>query len=233
MLNLIGHMAGMAAIFVDVIAIVLSIQMTLQQRLIAAGVAGAWVGLASALATSGALVFTPTNPIPVVGVLFAIPLLTATVLWLTSARFRAALMAIPMPLLIGLNSLRILGFLFLALALVGRASGPFPWSAGLGDIITGVAAIFLVRRLARGEQVPIASWNAFGALDLIVAVGLGVLSAPSSRIQLLHFGIGSAPMQALPFSLIPTVIVPLYLITHGIIAAQLVARRKTQVLVAA
>jgi hypothetical protein len=233
MLNLIGHVVGLAAIFVNFIAIVTCFQLTLPQRLIAAAIAGAWVGLASGLAASGALAFSPGNPVPLVGVLFAIPLLTVAALSLTSATLRKALMAIPMSLLIGLNSLRILGFLFLALAAVGRLSGPFPWSAGLGDIITGVFAIFLARRVARGEQVSAAWWNAFGTLDLMLAVGLGMTTAQGSPLQIFHVGVGSAAMQALPFSLVPTVLVPFYLITHGIIAAQLVARRKAQVLATA
>jgi hypothetical protein len=40
-------------------------------------------------------------------------------------------------------------------------------------------------------------------------------------------------MQSLPFSLAPTALVPFYLITHAVAAAQLVARRKTRALRAA
>jgi hypothetical protein len=229
MLNFVGHVVGMIAIMINVIAIVTIVPMTLSQRLIAAAIAGAWVGLATALAASGALVFAPSQPLPLVGVLFAVPLLTTLGLWLVLPGFRAALMAIPMQLLIGLNSLRLLGFLFLALAFVGRLSGPFPYSAGLGDIITGAFALLLVRRIARGEPASIASWNAFGTLDLFLAVLLGMTTAQGSPLQILHVGVGSAAMQNLPFSLVPTVLVPFYLITHGLIAAQLSARRKVNV----
>jgi hypothetical protein len=37
-------------------------------------------------------------------------------------------------------------------------------------------------------------------------------------------------MQALPFCLVPTVLVPFYLITHAIVAAQLAAQRTSSVL---
>lgn len=57
--------------------------------------------------------------------------------------------------------------------------------------------------------------------DLLVAVGLGITSAAGSPVQLIHVGAGSQAMQYLPFCLVPTVLVPFYLITHGIIAAQL------------
>jgi len=44
-------------------------------------------------------------------------------------------------------------------------------AAGLGDIVTGLIAIPLALRVARGEPASIAAWNAFGALDLFAAVG--------------------------------------------------------------
>jgi hypothetical protein len=120
--------------------------------------------------------------------------------------------------------------LFLALQAVGRLAGPFPWAAGLGDILTGVLAIPLALRLARGDAVSasvIARWNALGAVDLVVAVVLGITSANGSPLQFIHAGVGSQAMQYLPFSLIPTVLVPFYLMTHATIAAQLHARRAT------
>jgi hypothetical protein len=46
-----------------------------------------------------------------------------------------------------------------------------------------------------------------------------------SPIQLIHAGMGSAAMQYLPYCLVPTVLVPFYLITHAIVAAQLAAPR--------
>ncbi|MGC1400656.1 MAG: hypothetical protein WA827_19045 [Candidatus Binatus sp.] len=233
MLNMIGHVVGMTAIFVNITAVISAVSLTLRQRLIAGGVAGAWVGLATALGAAGALAFSPEHPVPLVGVMFAVPLLTTAALWLASSNFRAALMAIPMSLLIGLNALRILGWLFLALAAVGRLSGPFPFSAGLGDMITGSLAIPLALRVARGEQASVASWNVFGALDLFFAVGLGLTSSQGSPLQILHVGVGAEAMQHLPFSLVPTVLVPFYLITHGIIAAQLATRRKAQTLATA
>ena len=142
--------------------------------------------------------------------------------------FRSALLAIPTTLLIGLNVMRVLGVLFLLLAFAGRLSGPFPFSAGIGDIITGVAAIPLALTVARSQSLPakaIASWNFFGALDLVAAIGLGLTSANGSPLQLIHYGVGSEAMQSLPFCLVPTVLAPFYLITHCVIAAQLSAQR--------
>ena len=68
-------------------------------------------------------------------------------------------------------------------------------------------------------------WKIFGSLDLFAAVALGLTSAEGSPLQLIHAGAGSEAMQYLPFCLIPTVLVPFYLITHAIVAAQLRAQR--------
>jgi hypothetical protein len=232
MLDLIGAIVGMSAVAINLVAFTQALGGTLVRRLGLAALAGAWVGLASGLGAAGQLAFSP-NPVPLVGVLFAVPLLAVGILALGSRSVRAALLSIPMPLLIGLNSLRVLGVLFLLLAATGRLSGPFPFSAGLGDIITGALAIPLALSVARSGRMPSAAvrrWNIFGALDLLVAVGLGVTSAAGSPVQLIHAGVGSEAMQYLPYCLIPTVLVPFYLITHAIVAAQLAAAREAPAL---
>jgi len=94
-------------------------------------------------------------------------------------------------------------------------------------------AIPLALAVARGGALPraaIARWDLFGALDLVVAVGLGLTSANGSPMQIFHMGVGSEAMQQLPFCLVPTVLVPFYLITHAVVASQLIASsRNTRV----
>jgi len=233
MLNLIGAIVGMGAIAINLVAFTNALPVTLAQRLGLAAIAGTWVGVASGLGAAGTLAFSPDNPVPLIGVLFAVPLLVVGVLALRSQGVRAALLALPMEMLIGLNSLRVLGVLFLLLAANGRLSGPFPYSAGLGDIITGALAIPLALKVARSERASfraIRLWNIFGTLDLVVAVTLGITSAGGSPLQLIHAGVGSEAMQYLPYCLVPTVLVPFYLITHATVAAQLAAARATPAL---
>lgn len=228
MLDLVGAIVGMMAVGINLVAITSVLPGPLARRLIVAAIAGGWVGLASGLGAAGRLAFSPEHPVPLIGVLFATPLLIVGVLALRYPRVRSSLMAIPMQLLIAVNALRVLGVLFLLLAAQGRLSGPFPYSAGIGDIITGVLAIPLALRVARSQEPPvraISRWNIFGMLDLFVAVGLGITTAAGSPLQLLHTGVGSEAMQYLPSCLVPTVLVPFYLITHAIIAAQLRAPR--------
>jgi hypothetical protein len=228
MLDLIGAVVGMSAVGVTLVALTQALPGTLARRLGVAAIAGAWVGLASGLGAAGRLAFSPDHPVPLIGVLFALPLLGVGVLALTSGRARAALMQLPLPILIGVNSLRVFGVMFLLLAASGRLSGPFPFAAGLGDIITGALALPLALRIARSGRLPSAAvrrWNIFGSVDLIVAVGLGLTSAAGSPLQVVHAGVGSEAMQYLPYCLVPTVLVPVYLITHAIVAARLSVAR--------
>ncbi len=224
LLDLAGSAITMAAVAVDLVAVAQALSASFLRRLALAAVAGGWVGLAMGLGASGRLAFSPNAPVPLIGVLFAVPLLAAGALALASRRLRAALLAIPLHLLVALNALRMLGFLFLLDALAGTLSGPFPLSAGIGDIVTGALAIPLAVALAGPRQPSrrlIAAWNAFGTLDLLAAVALGITSAAGSPLQLIHAGVGSQAMQFLPLCLVPTVLVPFYLLTHAVVAARL------------
>src|SRR5215471_2088690 len=92
-----------------------------------AGIAGFWIGLAAAAGASGWLAIS--RPFPVIGIFVVTPLLAAAIT-ATSPAARAALLALPTRLLIGLNIARVVGMLFLPLAMEGRLAGPFPYSAG-------------------------------------------------------------------------------------------------------
>jgi hypothetical protein len=224
MLDLIGTNVLAAAIAVNLTASIATMALSPMQKLATATIAGLWIGLAIALASTG--IYLPrATPVPVVGVMVALPLVVVGAMAAFSANVRSALMTLPLPLLIGLNSVRIFtgGFMVL-LAGQGMLSGPFPQSAGWGDIIVGVAAIALIPAVARdfaGNRGAVLAWNILGTLDLVDAVALGVLSAPGSPLQIFGQTVGSTAMWSLPWSSIPTLLVPFYLITHGIMFAKL------------
>jgi hypothetical protein len=94
--------------------------------------------------------------------------------------------------------------------------------------VTGALAVPVVWLAASetrtGDRLIIA-WNTLGLLDLILAVSLGILSRNGSPLQLIHAGVGTAAMQTLPWAFVPTVLVPFFLIAHGIIFSRLRARR--------
>src|SRR5262249_58037891 len=102
-----------------------------------------------------------------------------------TAAARASLLALPTRILIGLNMGRILAVLFLLLAREGRLSGPFPFYAGWGDIITGVLAIpILLGRLESKRPAVVMAWNAFGAIDLVNA--FQAIDRKSTRLNSSH-----------------------------------------------
>lgn len=222
MLEQIRTITLIAAIIFNFGAIAMAIPASRAARLVFLAVVGLWTGFAFEMAQSGALLGMIAGRIPPIGIVVAVPLVTAALAAALSPAFRRTVLALPTELLIGLNTYRLLGVFMLLLGIQGRIVGPFPYFAGLGDMIAGALALPVVMAMARGSSrlVPL-EWNAFGALDLIVALALGVMTGPG---PLQIFGIGlSGPfvMLTLPWSLIPTVLVPFYLILHGIIYAQL------------
>jgi hypothetical protein len=216
-LDLVGTLLIGTTIGTLLAAIVSAAGLSLASRLIVGGIAGAWLGLVAAATLSGALNAPLTLPM-----LFSLPLLVLAALLVFPAA-REVIFHIPVRLIIGLNAFRVLGVLFLLLAAGGRLGGPFPYAAGIGDVITGLFALSVAGVAARSSvgNLRVIAWNAFGMLDLVVAVTLGVTSRNGSAIQLIHAGAGSDAITSLPWALVPLVGVPLYLIGHAIVFAHI------------
>jgi len=138
----------------------------------AAGIAvTAWFTLALLAGATGFLARLPfPGPQAIFLALFAATLVAAT----SVPALRAWVDALPLRTLIGINALRFIGITFLVLAARGQIAPVFAARAGWGDIATAVLALVL---LAAGEpRTPlhrglVHAWNAFGLLDLVVAVG--------------------------------------------------------------
>jgi hypothetical protein len=220
MLDFIGMVITAALMVLVVNALTTFMDVSRVAKVTLAAVIGVWIGLAAAAAEAGWL--TISRPVPVVGLFVVVPLLAAALAaaWPASCN---AMLSIPMPVMVALNIVRVFAVLFLMLAAEGRLTGPFPYSAAWGDIITGVAAVPVLWLLKDGgaRSTPaIAAWNLFGAADLVLAIGFGVTSAEGSPLQIFP-GPGSEAMQHAPWSFVPTVLVPIWLILHAIIAMQL------------
>jgi len=222
MLDFIGTIVLVAAIIVSINALTGAMPISASQRIALSVGAGLWTGLAAALASAN--LFLGTNPVgpPTIGTMIALPLVATAVAASISPSVRASLLGMPMPFLIALNVWRLAGGFFLLLAAEGRLGGPFPTSAGWGDVITGVLALPVAWLALRGQSRSLVwAWNAFGMLDLVAALAFGIISANGSPLQIIHAGEGSEAVQLLPWSLIPTVLVPMFLIVHAVIFAQL------------
>jgi hypothetical protein len=229
MLDFIGIVITAALMVLIVNALITFMDVPRLVKIVLAAVIGVWIGLAAAVAGAGWLPIS--RPIPVVGLFVLVPLLVAALATVWPAA-RAAMLSIPIPVMVALNIVRVFAVLFLMLAAEGRLTGPFPYSAAWGDIITGVVAVPVLWLLKDGgarHTTAVAAWNLFGAADLVLAIAFGITSAEGSPLQLFP-GPGSEAMQHAPWSFVPTVLVPIWLILHAIIAVQI---RRTKLGIAA
>jgi hypothetical protein len=218
MLDLLGYTAVISLTLVMVSSLAVYAEGPALRRCIIAGVAAVWAGFTAGAASVGAVAVT--EPTPLIGVFVLTPLVVAFLATRVGS-IREILRSIPLPVLVILNAGRIAGILFILLEQAGRLAGPFPYSAGWGDVTTGVLAIPVT--VALWKPTPKTSrfwtavflWNLFGIVDLVMAIFWGATSSAGSPIEMFHYPPGSDAMQYLPWSLIPTAIVPYYLIMHA------------------
>ena len=135
--------------------------------------------------------------------------------------------AIPLPVLIGVNAVRVLGIVMVLWHEAGRLSAPFAPIAGWGDVLIGLTAIpvaLAVRAAAPGWRPAALLWNALGLLDLVAAIALGLTSAEGTPLRIFFGEPGTGLMGELPLVLIPAYLVPLLIVTHLAVFARLRAR---------
>lgn len=180
-----------------------------------AGLIVAW--FLFALTASAAHLFTNNANRFGLAVAFAatMPILVFAVWFTASANFRHFALSLSPSALTLAQSWRLIGFTFVLLESRGVLPAVFALPAGYGDMFIGATATYVALRLAnpahRGSFV---LWQALGITDLVVAVGLGTTA------RLLDPGASMAAMTELPLSLVPTFLVPLFLIFHVISIAQ-------------
>jgi hypothetical protein len=125
---------------------------------------------------------------------------------LLSSTFRAVVAGIPQHWLIGIQTFRILGGVFLIRYFNGELPALFAIPAGVGDVLTGILAPlvaywwFVGKPYARSAAI---AWNVFGMADLINAVAIGVLTG------------GGGGGIVFPIVLIPIYAVPRALLVHS------------------
>ncbi|MEE8279157.1 MAG: hypothetical protein V3R55_00460, partial [Alphaproteobacteria bacterium] len=117
-----------------------------------------------------------------------------------------------------LQGWRVIGASFLFLYAQGSLPGIFAWPAGLGDLLVGLAAPFVLLAVIHktaGWQSRVRWLNIAGLIDFAGAFATGLLASASS------FGIlaGSVTTEILaepPLIMIPGFAVPLFIILHVI-----------------
>jgi hypothetical protein len=203
-----------AAIVTAVLSFTLS--QTVDGRLRAAVIVGAWFAIVVAVGATGVLQGEHGAGVPGLGIAVALPIAALCVAFFVVPTTRGALLAIPLPVLIAVNVVRVLGCSFLALYAAHRLPAPFARVAGWGDIFVGVTAgpvaWIAVRNGARARSLVLV-WNTIGFIDLVAAVGLGATSSPGP-LRLFMDPPSSALMTTLPWIIVPCFLVPMLESTH-------------------
>ncbi len=190
---------------------------------LAIGIIAAW--FVFSLSAGATHVFKQSTAAPPVGLglSMAIPILVFWIWFRASAGFREFALSLDPRVLTIVQSWRIAGFVFVVLYFYGILPGIFANPAGWGDIAIGLTAPWVALKLAEPDhRKGFIFWNALGMLDLVTAVTTGTTS------RLVHpHGLAADAMTALPLSIVPTFLVPLFFILHIIVIAQ--ARRWPEV----
>jgi len=187
---------------------------------------GAWFALVLAIGATGALSPVAGGP-PALGLTVVLPIVALVWAYFGLPSVRTAMAAMPLPGLIALHAIRLLGFTFIVLYAEGRLPAPFAPSAGWGDVFIGATALPLAWAVTQfGARVrPLALlWNALGVADLVIALTLGPLSAPGP-LQVFVGPPDSSPMTTLPWLIIPAFLVPCLMFLHVVIFARLAGGR--------
>ncbi len=183
----------------------------------------AWFVVVVALGASRVLAYDRALGVRGLGVAVMLPILVMTMLAFGTSGGRQALARAWVPALIGVNVVRVLGVEFLLLHAAGRLPAPFAPAAGWGDFVVGAAAplvAWMVARDWRGSRGVALAWTALGLLDLVDAIGLGVMSSPGP-LRVFVGDPSSAIMSEIPWILIPCFVVPLLAFTHLAVFARL------------
>ena len=176
----------------------------------------AWAALSLVLNILGVFA-TPSDkpPLPLLISIIGPPILFV-IAYSLSVRVRTISLSLDLRLLTAMQAWRVIGAMFLVLMWFGLLPRTFAWPAGIGDLIVGAYAPFVVLAILRrpaGWHKHVVLLNILGLVDFIGAVGTGVLSG-SSPVGILRTDVTTDIMQELPLSMIPTFAVPFWIILH-------------------
>jgi hypothetical protein len=178
-----------------------------------------WALGAAMLARGGFFVPRDVHSPPPVGIALGLALALLTVCLLLFPSLRALLTN--QRHLILLNVWRLVGVVFLALMMTGQMPALWALPAGIGDVIVGGVAPWI----ARGVETPDGKrdaiiFNLFGMADLVLAVGLGVMTSPGPA-HVFHTTPTSELVTRFPLALVPTFLVPLAFVLHVVSLSRL------------
>jgi hypothetical protein len=186
-----------------------------------------WAIAAGLLAYRGYLRPANEESAPPVGLIIAVAFVAMALCLIVSRTLRSLLTN--QQYLIWLNVWRLEGLVFLLLMAQGQMPALWALPAGIGDVIVGVSAPWVARDTVTpsGRRRAII-FNLFGLLDLIIAVGLGVMTNPG-RFHFFHTLPTSELVTDFPLALVPTFLVPLAFALHIVSLWQLIGGKWSEI----
>lgn len=200
-----------------------------RQRAIAGGAFGLWFAVVVACGATGVLGAMRGIGPAGLGIAVIVPFALLSYLGTRPGTLRDALSAIPLPVLIGVHAMRLLGVLFVLLFWQGRLPAPFAPAAGWGDVTIGALALpvaYMVATRAPASRVVTLIWSALGLFDLADAIFLGAASSSGMPFSLGDGRTSSDLMTTLPWILIPCFNVPLLAHLHILIFQRLLGSQR-------
>lgn len=178
-----------------------------------------WAIAAAVLAARGFFRPPDTQSPPPIGLYLAFVLVALALCLAFSKSLRSLLSN--QKNLIRLNLWRLVGAVFLILMVNDQMPALWALPAGIGDIIVGATALWVANHFdAPGGRRLAILFNLFGMADLIVAVGLGIMTSPGPT-QVFHTSPTSEFATQFPLALVPTFLVPLAFMLHVVSLWQL------------
>jgi len=229
--DLIGTIELTAAAVIVITALSIGLSLNVVARIRTAAWFSGWFVLVVILAATRALHYQYGLGTPGLGIAVALPIAILCIVVARIESLRETFHRVPLSLLIGVHTVRVLGISFIILYSAARLPAPFAPVAGWGDIFVGATAPLVawhVYRQGTNARAMVWLWNAIGVADLVAAVGLGVMSSPGP-LRLIFAEPGSAIMSTLPWLLIPGFLVPLLFTVHIAIFIRLAEGRKLTV----
>ena len=178
-------------------------------------VLGLWLAVALAVGASGLYYGVPT---PLIGAINGLLVLASLLAIYFVRSLRDWVRALPLRWLVLYHVVRFVGIGFLVLHAQGRIPGEFAVTAGWGDIAVAVTALIVafvaVPITSRTRWWTVLAWNVLGLLDILFVLRTGIGLGMADATQMVW-------ITAFPWSLIPTFIVPLVIVTHVLIFVRL------------
>jgi hypothetical protein len=133
---------------------------------------------------------------------------------LNTKAYKALLENTTLDALVGLHIFRLIGVFFVLLALHDALPKPFAFIAGIGDMVTAVSSLFVVRAIQNKRSYAkklTYFWNIFGTVDILfTAIAANVITKISMDTGVM----GVDSLAFFPFCIIPAFAPPTILFLH-------------------